>query len=177
MYSKNGVLQIYQKKFQNFPMGLLPILHLFGRRRPNSMTVVRWSTTEQLLHYSVAFDQKDVTVFGRLRLKKWRLFDRTQPNNLLMFSCVRPNNKELFLWIFTFNISSIIGIDPASPSRVCPTASERRRRRGESNSTIISETEDSSQIEEGEGDEESEESTAPFSGGPTDITLLQSLFY
>jgi len=48
-------------------------------------------------------------------------------------------------------------MDTAVPSRICPTASERCHRRDESSSTIIPETEDNPQIEEGEGDEESEE--------------------
>ena len=65
-------------------------------------------------------------------------------------------------------------MDTAGPSRVCPTISERRRRRGEFYSTIIPQTEDNPQIEEGEGDGESEELTVPFSSGPTDITLLRS---
>ena len=47
-------------------------------------------------------------------------------------------------------------------------ASERRRRRGESSSTIP-ETEEAPQIEEGEEYEKSKELTAPFSGGPPDI--------
>ena len=63
-------------------------------------------------------------------------------------------------------------MNTAGPSRVRPMASVRCRRRGESSSTII--PEDDPQIEEGEGDEESEELTAPFLGGLTDITLLRS---
>jgi len=66
-------------------------------------------------------------------------------------------------------------MDTASPFKVLPTALKKFHRRGESSSTIIPETEDNSQIEEGEGDEESEELTAPFLGGLTDITLLRSL--
>ena len=69
---------------------------------------------------------------------------------------------------------SIAGMDTTSPSRVCLKASESCRRRGESSYTIIPKIEDSPQIEEGEGDVESGELTAPFLNGPTDITMLQS---
>jgi len=64
-------------------------------------------------------------------------------------------------------------MNTAGPFRVCPTASKRRRRRDEVSSTIP-ETKDNPQIEEGEGDDESEELTTPFPSGPTDITLLRS---
>ena len=70
-------------------------------------------------------------------------------------------------------------MDTAGPSRVHPIASARYRRREEASSSIP-ETEDDPQIEEGDGDgegvgiEESEELTAPFPSGPTNITLLCS---
>ena len=70
-------------------------------------------------------------------------------------------------------------MNTAGPSRVHPTASARRRRREEASSSVL-ETEDDPQIEKGDGDgdgvgaEESKELTAPFPGGPTDITLLRS---
>ena len=65
-------------------------------------------------------------------------------------------------------------MDTEDPSRVRPKASERCCRRCESSSTIIPETDDDSQIVEGEGDEKSEALTMPFPGGSTDITLLRS---
>ena len=61
----------------------------------------------------------------------------------------------------------------ASPSRFHLMTSERCHRRGES-SSIILETETTPQIEEGEEHEDSEELIVPFSGGPTDISLLWS---
>ena len=72
-------------------------------------------------------------------------------------------------------------MDTVGPSRVRPTTSARCRRREEASSSIP-EIEDNPQIEEGDSDgegegvgaEESEELTAPFSGGPTDIKLLHS---
>ena len=64
-------------------------------------------------------------------------------------------------------------MDIVNPSRVCPTSPKRRYRWDEPFSTIIPETEDAFQIKEGEGDEESEEMTVPFSDGPTGITLLR----
>jgi len=76
--------------------------------------------------------------------------------------------------MFMFYFPSIVGMNTAGPYRVSPTTSERCPRRGQFSSTVIPETEDAPQIEEGEGDEESEELTTPFSGSPTDITLLQS---
>ena len=60
-------------------------------------------------------------------------------------------------------------MDTTGLSRVRPTASKRRRRRGEFSSTIIFEIENAPQIEEGEGDEESEGLTAPFPRGPTTL--------
>ena len=99
-----------------------------------------------------------------------------RPDSRSVVSC-RTVKKFCFTVLLCLNFFSITIMDTAGPFRVRLTAIERRRRRGESSSTIIPQTEDDLQIEEGEGDEESEELTTLFSGGRsglTDITFLWS---
>ena len=56
--------------------------------------------------------------------------------------------------------------------RLYPTTLERRRRGDEY--SIIPVKDEAPQVEKGKEDDESEKLTTPFSGGPTNISLLRS---